>query len=409
MRKLVKAFAGLVSIAAISLLALITYVEHKLPDNLYIAPDEEVYLRSHLAHVNKDIPINIAPVVRDGNGNSYTLDLKLFESVPIKQVQVQIVARNMVVPGGIPFGIKMYTEGVIVVGMSDIQKGAQNLNPAKDAGIKIGDVLTYIDDKKIERRSDVARCIKQSEGNEVKITLTRDGKGMEVYLQPVKNEFDDEFRAGIWVRDSSAGIGTMTYYDPANMGFAGLGHAICDVDTGEIMPLASGEIMDVNILGSNAGHSGAPGELKGSFVGEQAIGKLFLNCESGIYGVLNKIDLPHDPVPMAMCQEITPGAATILCTISGNKPQSFDIMIEKVNYSDKNTTKNMIIKVTDPDLLTATGGIVQGMSGSPILQNGKLVGAVTHVFVNDPTRGYGIFAENMQKRLIDVENKRLAA
>jgi stage IV sporulation protein B len=322
--------------------------------------------------------------------------------VPIQPVQVQAVTQTTVIPGGIPFGIKMHTRGVMVVGMSDIQNGAANFNPAKDAGLKIGDILLAINGSPLERNADVLRCIEQSGGDEVLVRLEREGVEMELYLTPVLSEFEEGYKAGVWVRDSSAGIGTMTYIDPETMGFAGLGHAICDVDTGEIMPLSHGEIVDVNITGAFAGHSGQPGELRGSFVEYDSIGRLLLNSSAGVYGVLDKIEVSADPVPMAFRQEVVPGPASILATISGNRPQSFGIVIEKINYSDADSTKNMVIRITDPELLTVTGGIVQGMSGSPILQGGKLCGAVTHVFVNDPTRGYGVFAENMEFELSSV-------
>lgn len=408
MKKIIKFLAGTISVGVLGLLVLIIYVQCNLPDNLYVAQGEEVYIHSALSVVSvgkRELPFSMDLAVSDKNGNDYKIDFRLFQSVPIKQVQVQVVPRNMVVPGGMPFGIKMYTEGVMVVGMSDIQDGTQNRNPAKDAGLKIGDILTHIDDTKLVRNEDAKNCFANSGGNEVKISLNRSGQEMDLYLSPIKSEYDEGYKAGIWVRDSSAGIGTMTYYNPQSLGFAGLGHAICDIDTGNLMPLSTGEIVDVNISGANAGHTGKPGELRGSFVGSDPIGQLMMNTESGIFGVLSE-DMSFDvePIPIAMKQEIQAGPATILSTISGNKPQSFDIQIEKVNYADNTSTKNMVIKITDPELLAITGGIVQGMSGSPILQNGKLVGAVTHVFVNDPTRGYGIFAEIMEIQLNSVEN-----
>lgn len=314
-----------------------------------------------------------------------------------------ISERKMVVPGGFAFGIRMHTQGVIVVGMSDIQKGTQNLNPAKDAGLKIGDVLISLDDMPVTQNSDIKNYIEECGGNEVKLTVIREGSEMDFYLSPVKSDYDGGFKAGIWVRDSSAGIGTMTYYDPETLGFGGLGHAVCDIDTGKIMPLFSGEIVDVNISGVNIGQSGKPGELKGSFTGDEPLGQLYINSEAGIFGVLSEPVIDSELVPIAMRQEIHPGPAQIYSTISGNKPQPFDIEIEKVNYSDATVSKNMIIKVVDTQLMSLSGGIVQGMSGSPIIQDGQLVGAVTHVFVNDPTRGYGIFAENMEKVLENVE------
>lgn len=412
MKKIYKALAGVLSAGILAFLALIIYAQLSIPDNLYVPQGEEIYINSHLSMVSlgtTDQPVQKNMTVTGQDGSVYKVNLTLFEKVPIKQVQVQVMPRNMVIPGGVPFGIKMFTEGVMIVGMSDIQNGTETLSPAKDAGLRVGDILLQIDGNSLERNEDVARYITASGGDEVMITLIREEQEMDVYVQPVLSEFDAGYKAGIWVRDSSAGIGTLTYYNPETMAFAGLGHAICDVDTGNIMPLASGEIVDVNITGANAGHSGKPGELKGGFVGEEAIGRLMLNCENGIYGVLDQPISLGDAVPMAMRQEVKPGAATIMATISGNKPQNFDIVIEKVNYSDSSSTKNMVIRVMDEYLLSSTGGIVQGMSGSPILQEGKLVGAVTHVFVNDPTRGYGIFAENMEETLKSVEFGKICA
>ena len=409
MRKVIKAVSGILSAGILSILALTVYIQSALPDNFFVAEGEEFYISSKVSITASTLPQSLDAKVYDKSGNIYSLNLKLFESVPIKQVQVQVINRKMLVPGGSPFGIKMFTDGVMVVGMSDIQVGVENKNPAKEAGLKIGDILTGIDGKKVERNEDVADFISSSGGNEVKISIIRSNQPLTIYLKPIQSEFDDVYKAGIWVRDSSAGIGTLTFYDPETQAFAGLGHAVCDVDTGAVMPLAHGEIMDVNISGVNIGQSGRPGELKGSFAGEIPIGKLMINCESGIFGVLSKPYFGANAIPMALKQEIQTGPAEIYSTISGNKPQSFRILIERVNYADTTPTKNMIIRIIDEGLLAKTGGIVQGMSGSPIIQNGKLIGAVTHVFVNDPTRGYGIFIENMDKELNIVDNYRYSA
>ena len=213
---------------------------------------------------------------------------------------------------------------------------------------------------------------------------------------PVKAASDEVYRCGIWVRDSSAGIGTVTFYDPSTGVFGGLGHAVCDVDTGGVMPLAEGQVVPVSIHGVQKGEAGTPGELQGSFLTTLSCGELRKNTETGVYGVLNRNPAAgREAIPICLRQEVKEGPVQILTTISGTEPALYDAVIEKVSLGDHTPTKNLILRITDPELLSKTGGIVQGMSGSPILQDGKLAGAVTHVFVNDPTRGYGIFAENM--------------
>ena len=398
MKKLIRTACAACCACVSFLLAVTLLTQAKLPDDYMVAKGDEFFLKNnHISATSVPLSGQIMPVLLSQNGENYQMDLKLLGSIPIKRVNVQVVDRKMVVPGGSPFGIKMYTKGVLVVGMSDIQQGSQNVNPAKDAGLKVGDILISIDDQPVHEKKDVAKMIAGSGGQELKFTVTRDGTTMDFYISPVKSQYDDNYKAGIWVRDSSAGIGTMTYYDPQTLEFHGLGHAICDIDTGEIMPLEKGEIVEVNISGIHMGLSGQPGELRGLFVSSQPIGSLKTNSPAGISGILTHPVIEAQPIPLAMKQETEVGPAQILATISGSKPRSFDIMIEKVNYSDTTATKNMVVRIVDPELLSQTGGIVQGMSGSPIIQNGRLVGAVTHVFVNDPTRGYGIFAENMEK------------
>lgn len=405
MKKIIKAMAGVCAAGVFLLLALITYIEYLLPEQFLVEQGEEFYINDKLSLVPGE-ERQLSPKVVDKAGRVYTLNIYLTQ--PKIQEAISHGERQMVVPGGSPFGIKMYTDGVMVVGMSDIQMGAKNVNPAKEAGLKIGDIITYIGPKKMERCGDVKDAFALSQGRSLAVGVRRGFDEFEIEVQPVLSEFDNAYKAGIWVRDSSAGIGTMTYYDPETLSFGGLGHAVCDVDTGALMPLSTGEIVDVNISGVNAGMSGKPGELKGTFTGD-VMGTLQSNCEAGLFGTLSAPILATDPIPMSYRQEVQPGPAVILSTISGNKPQSFEVVIEKVNYSDISPTKNMVIRVVDQRLLSTTGGIVQGMSGSPIIQDGKLVGAVTHVFVNDPTKGYGIFAENMDKQRKTVEMYRNAA
>lgn len=326
---------------------------------------------------------------------SYQVDVKLFGMVPVKKVSVDVVDRQTLVPCGTPFGVKMFTQGVLVVSMSDVETANGTVNPAKQAGIQVGDVITRIEGKQVNTNEQVSDMVEHSNGQPLKITAIHKNETYETTLTPVVSTSHTGYRAGIWVRDSSAGIGTLTFYSPETGVFGGLGHAICDVDTGEIMPLMTGEVVDVSINDVIKAKAGSPGELRGSFSSATDMGRLIQNSETGIYGVLFEQYTGHEAMPIALKQEVKEGDAEILATIDGDTPKKYSIKIEKVSFSDKAKTKNMVVKVTDSELLEKTGGIVQGMSGSPIIQDGHLVGAVTHVFVNDPTRGYGIFIENM--------------
>jgi len=407
MRKFTKGFIGGVTAASVILLVLTFYLRLTLPDRYYIIYGDTLHIPSRfsgLVSKNSDADLN-----NKYEGKEYTASLRLLDTIPVKEVSVQVTPRRMVVPGGTPFGIKMFTDGVMVVGKSDIKVGMESVNPSKIAGIKIGDMIVEVNGQPASRISDVMRPILNSDGSDIHLRVNRAGEELDFTLTPVQTEYDGTFKAGLWVRDSSAGIGTLTFYDPSTLAFAGLGHAVCDVDTGRIMPLARGEIVDVNISGSNVGLSGRPGELKGSFNSEARLGLVFINSEMGVFGILDESALNMAPIPMATRHEIRPGPATVLSTISGNKPQEFEAVVERVNYSESENTKNMVVRITDERLIASTGGIVQGMSGSPIIQDGKLIGAITHVFVNDPTRGYSIFAENMDRTLRDVKSGSSAA
>jgi stage IV sporulation protein B len=325
---------------------------------------------------------------------TYQGTMMLYHLIPIKSVDVSIIDQTCVVPCGTPFGIKLFTDGVMIVGLADIQTSSGSVNPASQAGLKIGDVITEVDGKEVSSNSEVAKDVENCGGKSLRFCIRRNGTLSAVILQPVRSETDGLYKAGLWVRDSTAGIGTLTYYDPSTKTFAGLGHGICDSDTGELMPLLSGDIVPVTINGVSKGLKGKPGELRGYFTDSDAMGKLVANVTTGVYGYLNSAPA-GGALKVAMKQDVKTGKVKILTTIDGGKPQDYDAEIERVDYRDQVQSKNLILHITDEKLITQTGGIVQGMSGSPILQGGKLVGAVTHVFVNDPTRGYGVFAENM--------------
>lgn len=331
------------------------------------------------------------------------MTLKLFGILPIKEVAVRSVEEQVVVPCGTPFGIKLLTDGVMVVGLGQCEAGGA---PALEAGIQTGDVVISMNGKKVSSKADVVKEINVSGGMPIPMKVSHGGEVREVTLTPVFSPQSGSYQAGMWVRDSTAGIGTVTFYDPETGMFGGLGHPVCDVDTGELLPLSSGEAAAVNISGVHRGSSGTPGELLGNFISPLSIGTLFENCACGLFGRMNNPPSLASAVPVAMRQDIQPGDATILSTISGQTPKEYRVRIERVDWKDSSSYKNMVIQITDPELLSAAGGIVQGMSGSPILQNGKLVGAVTHVFVNDPTKGYGIFADTMLREAAGLEAAR---
>ena len=397
MKRAYKVFAGVMSLVMTAVMGIAGYYSAALPDHFYVAAGTAE------DRISIGTALEIQGEIQPEAGGSATAALTVLGGVAVKQVEVDFVDRDMVIPCGYPFGIKMFTEGVVVVGLTDVEEDGIFRNPAQEAGIRVGDVLTELDGQPVSLNEDVAAIVSASGGRELSYTIQRKDQTLTGTLQPILSD-SGEYKAGIWVRDSSAGIGTMTYYDPSTMVFAGLGHAVCDVDTGETLPLGKGEIVDVTITGVEKGITGQPGSLKGSFEGSRLAGFMAVNSETGVYGQLTSLPVSTlEPVPVALKQEVRTGPAQIYTTISGRTPQCYDIVIESVNLSSSAKTKSMVIRVTDPDLLEQAGGILQGMSGSPILQDGKLVGAVTHVFVNDQTRGYGIFAENMQETASELE------
>lgn len=298
------------------------------------------------------------------------------------------------IPGGIPFGVKFSTQGVIVIGFSEIEGMSKTMNPAYAAGIRAKDIITEIDGKEIKGAGDLTSAIESCEGRELRITYLRGGERSVVKITPVYSRTEGKYKTGMWVKDSGAGIGTVTYVEPQSKAFAGLGHGICDGETGELIPLTSGDVLNVKINAVKKGVAGAPGEVKGHF-GTERKGTLWSNTDCGVYGVLDNIpEGLGEAIPVGSRRDVKLGEAEIICTLDDGVRRTYKIEIGTINRDEKGS-KCFIIKVTDPTLIEKTGGIVQGMSGSPIIQNGKLIGAVTHVMINDPTVGYGIFVENM--------------
>ena len=327
---------------------------------------------------------------------SENVTLALFGTIPLKTVRSVSVESRSVQVCGTPFGVKMFSDGALVVAFSDQYTRLGTENPAKEAGLKLGDLIVSAGGQSVRSNEELTQAITAAQGKALSVVYRRQGQSYTTTLTPVQDAATGAYRAGVWVRDSSAGIGTMTFWDPQQATFAGLGHAISDTDTGADITLLSGEIVPVVITGCVSGTAGSPGELRGEF-SSAAVGTVLANDTTGIYGHCAG-GLAGQNCPITQPQEIALGEAELWTTISGSTPKRYTVRIERVNMTSSDPNRNLLIKVTDPDLLAATGGIVQGMSGSPIVQNGKLVGAVTHVLVNDPTRGYGIFATTMLEK-----------
>lgn len=298
-------------------------------------------------------------------------------------------------PGGMPFGAKIISDGLTVVKFSETQ--GKNVSSAYLAGIREGDVIKKINDIEVNTIEDFVALINKSRNNEIKFTIKRNEQELDFTVIPRYSIEDGKYKTGIWVKDSTSGIGTITFINPKTNEFGGLGHAICDSSTGKLVPLIKGDVMDVSINGVIKGQIGTAGELKGTFQNKR-IGKLIKNTNSGVFGTLslNNITPPENLMKICSKEELKEGEAYIWCTLDEGSPQKYEVRISNVDKTNSNT-KNFKIKIIDENLLKKSGGIVQGMSGSPIIQNGKLVGAVTHVLINDPTTGYGIFIENMLK------------
>ncbi len=291
---------------------------------------------------------------------------------------------------GQPIGVKLFSDGVLVIGFSDGE------SPAKDCGLKKGDIITALDGTALDSIEALRACLNAGGGSDAALTVKRGSRTLTLEVSP-QRDVGGEYRLGAWVRDSMAGIGTMTFYDPKSGAFGALGHGVTDVDTGKLLPLDHGSIMNASVKAVKKGERGAPGELKGEFDFTRDCGTLYANTDCGIFGRLSPQDaetLGGKSYPIAKKDEIRPGQATILAAVSGNETKEYTIEIEKV-YPASDTARNLLLRVTDEELLAQTGGVVQGMSGSAIVQNGRLVGAVTHVLLDDPSRGYGIFIENM--------------
>lgn len=336
-------------------------------------------------------------------GNTFTMDVKVLGVIPLKQINVKVVDELQVAVLGTPFGIKLYTEGVLVVGFTEIDSESGDKNPAKTAGLREGDFIVSLNGREVYTNEDVSSIIKSSDGELVVARISRNGKEKTISFYPARSRSSGVYRAGIWVKDSSAGIGTMTFYSPTYNVVAGLGHGICESETGTLMSLSSGEFVTASIASYVKGEVGDAGELKGVFTGKK-IAEFSKNSENGVYGRVSCDINMTKLIPVALRQDVRNAKGYIYTTIDGTEPDYYTC---NVKVRNQGSVQNLLVEVTDERLLSATGGIVQGMSGSPIIQNGKLIGAVTHVLLDDPAKGYGIFAETMLETAQSVTEENL--
>lgn len=381
-KKFTKAIAIMLSAVLVGLFGTAEYYSQRLPQTV-------------TAERTEDVKFALYPEL-SADYSADCVSMSLFGAIPVKNININQEEAPTLIAGGNPFGIKLLMEGVMVTGMGDID----SVCPAEEAGIETGDIITLADNQSVMSNSALQSIINNSKGKSIELSVKRGEKVFNVDLKPVYCQKSGTWKGGMWVRDSIAGIGTMTFIDKSTGHFAGLGHPVCDSSTGELIPIHSGEAVPVVITDMKKGSAGIPGELHGEFTRLPVYGTLTQNSDTGVFGSLSDLSAQilcgnAQEYKMGYRQDITTGEAYILTTISGSEPKKYSVEIEQIDYNSKESAKNMIIRITDEELLEASGGIVQGMSGSPVIQNDKLIGAVTHVFVADPTRGYAIFAENM--------------
>lgn len=336
-----------------------------------------------------------------GKTGSADVKVKLFGLIPVKSVHVNVVPDLKVIPGGQSIGVKLKSSGIMVVGYNLVKQGKESIPPAEQAQVKVGDLITAIDGTTVKSVEQAAELINKAgkSGKLLEFTIKRQKEQVKLKVKPLYDKDSEIYRIGLYIRDSAAGVGTLTFFAPDQKKFGALGHIITDVDTGQPIGVGEGQIVHSSVTSIDKGQSGAPGEKRGIFIDEdKVLGSITRNSDFGVFG--NMDNMPDNAkigkaMPVALAEQVHEGKASILTVVDNQKVEEFDIQIVNVMKQKFPATKSMVIKVIDKRLLEKTGGIIQGMSGSPILQDGKVVGAVTHVFVNDPTQGYGVFLEWM--------------
>lgn len=397
-------------ILVLFLLIILAYVTNIvfIPNSLILFENEDLNIKS-IWGMKLEETIQVGAnasksTVNNSQTKSYNLSLFGFN---LKKINTNILPTTKVIPVGNLVGLKLFTEGVLVVGMSEI-KGQDNkiYKPYEEAGIEQGDSIIEINDIEVNSTVELIACISKCRGNSIDITYVKDGNVLETQITPVKTS-ENTYKLGLWVRDAEAGIGTVTFYDKETNSFAALGHGIQDIDTAELVEISSGEFVTAEILDIEKGERENPGRIEGTIEDGTKIGEIYTNTDFGVYGTTTNtagLNISNiEEIEVASRSEIETGKASIICTLEDGKRQEYEIEIQKIYINNNENNKSMVVKVTDEELLEKTGGIIQGMSGSPVIQNGKLIGALTHVLVSDPSKGYALFADTMVSKLKNIE------
>lgn len=404
-------FQVILILALLIILAYVTTIT-SIPNSIILFQNQELNLQTIAGiTIEETIPVGVEPLgdskastPQSQTSKTYNLSILGFN---LKTIKADIIQERKVIPLGNLIGLKLYTQGVLVVGMSQIEGEDKKVyKPYEEAGIEQGDSIIKINGEEIENTEELLSCVSKCKGNTISITYLKNGEEVHKTITPVKTS-KNTYKLGLWVRDAAAGVGTLTFYDMKTNSVASLGHSIQDVDTGELVDISSGEFVTAEILNVQKGEKEKPGRIEGSIDEGIDLGKIYSNTNFGVYGYVenkNKINIDETKaINVALRNEIKEEEATIICTLEDGKQEEYAVKIQKIFKNNNENNKSMIVKITDKRLLEKTGGIIQGMSGSPIIQNGKLIGALTHVLISDPTTGYGVFADLMIKQMRTVE------
>lgn len=389
-------------------------LDNQIPSTLYVRAGMEQSFHLHIpatgsimdvansgdSNIPKEritIDLNKPVTMKTGALNNYSMQVRLFGILPLKKVDIQVVDDYWLTPGGEPIGIYLKTKGVLVIGVGDFQDPSGNTHSPAKSLLRTGDYILKVDETEISSKDELIGCVEKSQGKKLTLQIMRGEELLEKQVKPVKDQ-SGKYKIGAWVRDNAQGIGTMTFVDQ-NGRFGALGHGISDLDTNLLMEITDGTLYETQIIDVVKGQNGSPGEMTGliSYSKDSLLGSIYENSARGVYGYLNpkgKNVTRNKALPIAFKQEIKKGPAQIICTI-GDEPCYYDVEITAIHLDHDNINRGIELKITDEELLEKTGGIVQGMSGSPIIQDGKIIGAVTHVLVQDSKKGYGIFIEHM--------------